>query len=242
MLRSALQAARRSSLERQREQVYQTGFPQCAEIGHAVNWRLRRRGKGRGCSMFGAMLAAVATAKNWMGIPRIAKLIGYSPRQCQRFRAELEADGYIRSESLEAGDLLEGMRAPAWRPWVIRDVTPLQQMAAAALAPERKPRKPSAAEYTAAAAASGTVSTTGPASVKPRAAATTAAEFSEIALHVAPEFAAFFHGMAAAASKRSEQRQKPAAPPPPPAMDPSEIDAIDRELREIERGPPPRGS
>lgn len=228
VLRSELRAARRRSLEFQREQVYRTGFPGHSEIGHAVVWRLRRRNFSRGCALYAGFLAAVGSTKNWMGNPRLAKLTGFSVRQVQRFRRQLEDAGLIRSESLEAGDLLDGMRAPAWRPWTVRDVTPLQQLAAAALAPERKPRKPSAAEV------SHTVETT----------RATAADFGELAARVAPEFATFFHVMAASAAKREQTKKAPAAPLPADAaaVDPSELDRIDRELAELSRGPPPRGS
>lgn len=221
-----LRAARRRSLERQRENVYRTGFPQHEEIGHAVVWRVRRKGHGRGCAQYAGMLAAVGSRKNWMGNPRLAKLCGISVRQAQRYRRELEDAGLIRSESIEAGDLLEGMRAPAWRAWVCRDVTALQQLAAAALAPERKPRKPSAAE----------VSHTGETTR-----AATAEDFGELAVRVAPEFASFFHEMAASAAKRERPKKAPAAPLPADAanVDPNELDELDRELA---RGPPPRGS
>lgn len=132
-----------------------------ADVGHAVYAALLARGWPHSIAKAGAHLAAVGGPYNWQGCPRIASLMGRSTRTVQRARAALELAGLVKSYCLDTGDQLEGMRAPVWRPQVVRDVTALQRLvvlqvervqrhvATKGLTPRRRPppsARPSAAD------------------------------------------------------------------------------------------------
>lgn len=220
----------------QAEQVTRTGFPssqQCAELANAVRDVLRAEGfRPRVCD-FGAMLAAVSHRYNWQGNRRIAELLGCSRRTAQRLRKVLEAKGWIRSELLLPGDMLEGQRAPVWRPQVVRNVSKLQAAARAKLArlqrrqnpprkaPPRKRRKPSAAEVP---------STSAPSS------AVTAAEIIAFAAGLSPAPKKPARGLQREHSNQVQRRAPESLHPA--TVTPEELDAWERETAELERGPP----
>lgn len=166
-----------------------------------------------------AHAAAVRTRHNFQGNPRLARLSGYSLRTAQRARAWFERRGLIRSELLCPGDQLPGMNRPVRRYMIVRDVSELQQLAELGdqyVPPHRR---------------------------RPRTVIDVPATADDLAglAELAPEYSSFFHGLAAAA-KRREQRKDPPSPPPPPPVNDAELDAIDRELAELERSQaPPRG-
>ena len=217
-----LERAKRQSREWQREQLRRTGFatPQ-AELGHAIAWALREAGYPLTVAQIGAQLGAVGTAYNFQGNARIGAIVGRHERTVQRARALFERHGLIRSELLEPGDMLDGMRAPVRRPQVVRDVSALQRLARArdharTESPPRRgkaTRRPSAADAPA-----------------PAPAPATADELRALG-DAHPEFAVFFGEMAqAAAAKRS-----PPLPPDAAKIEPGEIDAVERDIAERER-------
>lgn len=219
-LRGFVDRANRNSRDWQREQLRRTGFatPQ-AELGHAITLALREAGYPLTFAHIAGQLGAVATGYNWQGCQRIAQIVGRHKRTVQRARARLEADGLIRSELLLTGDMIDGQRSPVRHPQVVRDVSKLQRLARARESSRRTPapprkgkRRPSAADM--------------PQPVQ----AATADDLRALG-EAHPEFAAFFGDMAAAAAKKV-----PPKPPPNAAtIEPGEIDAVERELRELER-------
>ena len=213
---------------------------QCAEIGHLVTAALLARGYPHSVAIAAGHLAAVATAFNWMGSPRIARLMQRSLRTFQRARALLEKDGWIRTYLLDTGDQLEGQRAPVWHPSFVRDVTRLQQLAQRRrmwLERKTSPARPPPRRKRSAAESSHTVET----------ASVSAAEIIAFTAALSQS-----NGGRPPASQPGPGREpKPDAapfspggppahePPPgcPPMIDPLEIDQIDRELA---RPPPSR--
>jgi hypothetical protein len=203
-----------------------TGFATMqSELGHAIAFALREKGYKPTVAQIGGQLGAVATAYNFQGNTRIGVIIGRHERTVQRARALLEADGLLRSELLLTGDILDGMRAPVRHPQVVRDVSALQRLAksreqerkATPPTPRRGKgqRRPSVAD----------------APPAPPSAATpmTPEDFRAIG-EAHPEFA-WFHGeMAQAAATRTT----PKPPPGAATIDPTEIDAAERDIAERE--------
>lgn len=222
-----LERSKRQSREWQREQLRRTGFatPQ-PELGHAITWALREAGYPLTVAQIGAQLGAVGTPYNFQGNGRISGIVGRHLRTIQRARALLEADGLLRSELLEPGDMLDGMRAPVRRPQVVRDVSALQRLARAReqARTDSPPRRGKATRRPSAADAPRDPS--GITNAQPA----TAAELRALG-EAHPEFAVFFGEMAQAAAKRG------ARPLPPDAakIEPGEIDAVERDIAERER-------
>jgi len=258
MLEVMVQGAQQKSREWQRDQLRRTGFATARpELGHSVVMTLRELGYSPTIAQVGGQLAAVQTEHNFQGNQRIAQVVGRAKRTVQRARARLEADGWIRSELLLTGELIDGMRAPVWHPQVIRDVGKLQRLALAREAtrgtsPPRRGRKkrkgPSAAEYS-----------QSPVEHEPM----TAAQFAAMG-EAHPEFAVHFATLAAAAAKRETaaaaaeaaslldvaSKYTPPKRPPnaPEKIDPAEIDRWEEDTERMERGrapperaPPERG-
>jgi hypothetical protein len=241
--------ARARALAEQSERIRRTGFAGGhAELGHAVAFELRARGYSASIAAFGGNLCAVGGTWNFQGNPRLAQLIGRSVRSAQRYRAQLEADGLLRSYCLEPGDMIDGQRAPVLRPQVVRDLSKLRALALARLAqrPRKSPRQRAKQNARAAAVVA-----------PPRAAPVTAEQLQDVAAR-APEWlrGAFLGGRAwteAGSSKRrsgpapqSSGGEVPCSPEPTESvapLSPEELDALDAELRELteqlERGPPP---
>ena len=230
-LRGKREAATERSREWQADQIRRTGFatPQ-AEVGHAIVLAMRRRGYSVTVAHVAGHLGAVATAYNWQGNTRIAELIGRHKRTVQRARARLEADGFIRSELLLTGDMIDGQRAPVWHPQVVRDVSRLQRLARAREAvrePRKRRRRPSAAEVP-----------------KPADEQEMSVEQMRALADAHPEFAWFWNERAEAARGRTPPNAPKAVPPE--VIDDADraIAEAERELREKEareRGPPERG-
>lgn len=239
--------ARARALAEQAERVRRTGFAGGhAELGHQVAFELRARGYGPAIAAFGGHLCAVGGTWNFQGNPRLAGLIGRSLRSAQRYRAQLEADGLLRSYQLEPGDMVDGQRAPLLRPQVVRDVSTLRALVAARLA--HRPKSPRQRAKQNARAAT-VVAPPKQAPMSPEALHDVAAR--------APEWlrGAILQGAAAGSSRRSSGPAPPSQGGEHPAPEPTgsvapisdeELDALDVELRELTeqldrraRPPPP---
>lgn len=185
MLRGSRQAQRERRAQayaEQAERVTRTGFAGGhAELGHAVAYELRRLGYSPAIAAYGGHLCAVGGAWNFQGNPRLASLVGRCLRSAQRYRAQLEADGLLRSYCLEPGDMIDGQRAPVSRPQVVRDLSQLRALALARLArPAPKPHRRSKAQARAAARAAAVIA-------PPRAAPLSAEQLQDVVQH-APEW------------------------------------------------------
>lgn len=165
---------------------------------------------------------------NFQGNPRLASLCHKSLRSAQRYRALLEADGLLRSFCLEPGDMIEGQRAPVSRPQVVREVlvrsAALEILARRPLAPRgtRAQRQAQRRQNT-----------------RARALVTVAAP-SPAPLTVEQMLEAAKRPGVATWVAESLQGQGRGKPRPPPGVDPEpppspELDALDDELRELER-------
>lgn len=120
--RAAAAERRAKARAEQAERVARTGFAGGdPELGHAVVFELLARGYRPAVARYAGHLAS-AGRWNFQGNPRLAELTHRSLRSVQRYRAQLEADGLIRSYCLEPGDMVEGQRAPVSRPQIVREV------------------------------------------------------------------------------------------------------------------------
>lgn len=136
--------------KRQRELLRATGFAGGhAELANIVAYELARRKVPPSVASYAAHLCSVGGRYNFQGNPRVSRLMRRSLRSAQRYRAQLEAAGLLRSNTLEAGDMVEGQRAPVSRPQVVRDLSALRAFALgaprrddppAAPAPAKRPR------------------------------------------------------------------------------------------------------
>jgi len=147
LLERQTQRSRAWQLE-QRARVGFAATDELARLGHATRDVLIGRGYPALCAHAAGQLAAVSSAFNWIGLPRAARLCWRALRTLQRYRARLEADGLLKSFTLEPGDRLAGMRAPVRRPMTVRDVSRLQELGQRRLRGLAVPpaRPPSAAE------------------------------------------------------------------------------------------------
>jgi hypothetical protein len=186
---------------------------------------LRARGYAPAVASYGGHLAAVGGRWNFQGNPRLAALVGRSLRSVQRYRARLEADGLLRSWCLEPGDMIDGQRAPVSRAVVVREVTNLCAPALERLATRRSPPR----------------RTKGQRRQRERARAIVAPPpASPAPLTVEEMLAAAKRPGVATWVAEALQGQGRGNPRPPPRADrapcsPEELDAIDAELRELER-------
>lgn len=255
----------------QSAQRERTGFgaaPELGELGHVLVTLLQRRGYRLNEARWAAHAAAVPTAFNWQGNPRLATILHVSTRTAQRARAKLEADGLIKSYLLSPGQQLEGQRAPVRRYQVVRDVERLQRAARRRLAwlqsggrvaGERPPQsggprgapRPVISRKMEAPAHKGHAPGGSPTTVAQ--APPTAAELREIAARCAPELASLIGEIAGAAERRETaasggqppREHAPVPPGCPPTIDAAELDDLERELSAgAQRGgqAPPRGS
>ena len=134
--RAAAAERRAKAYAEQAERIARTGFAGGEpEVGNAVRFELLERGYLPAVAEYGAQLASVGRW-NFQGNPRLASIVRRSLRSVQRYRAQLEADGLLRSYCLEPGDMIDGQRAPVSRPQIVREVL----IRAAAL--ERIARRP----------------------------------------------------------------------------------------------------
>lgn len=224
--------ARQRARAEQAERVRWTGFAGSApELGHAVALELRQRGYSAALAAFGGHLCAVGGNWNFQGNPRLAELIGRSVRSAQRYRAQLEADGLLRSYLLEPGDMIDGQRAPVLRPQVVRDVSILRGLVAERMAkrPLKSPlKRRSKAERRAAARAAALVAPPAP---SPPPAPLSAEQLQAVAAS-APEWlrGAILQGRGAVAAPRKGRTDDRA---PVRELTDAELDAIDAELREL---------
>jgi hypothetical protein len=140
--------------KRQRELLRTTGFAGgYAEQGHIVRFELARHGYLPSVANYAGHMCSVGGRFNFQGNWRLARLMGRSLRSAQRYRAILEADGLLTSHTLEAGEMVDGQRAPVSHPQVVRDLSALLAFALRAPRPPPHRRKsspkrsgPSAAE------------------------------------------------------------------------------------------------
>lgn len=260
-LRPALTRSTDKSRAWQQAQQERTGFgasSELGELGHVLVAMLRGRGYRLNEARWAAHAAAVPTAFNWQGNPRLAAILTVSTRTAQRARARLEADGLIRSYLLSPGDQLEGQRAPVRRYQVVRDVERLQRAGRRRLEWLRSGGRVAGSPDTSAKSRPldrgrrRGVGENKPISSTPAHVPPTAAELREIAARCAPELASVIGEIAGAAERREtaasgqpSREHAPAPPGCPPTFDPAELDELDRELSaSAQRGgqAPPRGS
>lgn len=120
--RAAAAERRAKAYAEQAERIARTGFAGGDhEVGNAVRFELLERGYLPAVADYGAQLAS-AGRWNFQGNPRLASIVRRSLRSVQRYRAQLEADGLLRSYCLEPGDMIDGQRAPVSRPQIVREV------------------------------------------------------------------------------------------------------------------------
>jgi hypothetical protein len=229
---------RTKARQRQHEHLMRTGFVgKNPELGHRVAYELRCRGYHETVCVYAGHLASIGGAWNFQGNHRIAQLMRKSVRTIQRARALLELDKLVRSCLLEPGQMVDGQKCPVTRPQVVRDVSPLQRLANVRTHSRMQPHKRSAKKHDNTTAAAVVAAVKGP----------TADELAEIAAD-APDFLRSIIAGAAAGKRELEEKQK--APEPkrepmpdyPPAVEAEELDALDRELEQIEhelRAQPP---
>lgn len=218
--------------DEQERNVRSTGFVDNPEEGHRLLYELRRRRCPRSFALWGAHVAAVRTDRNWQGQPRLARLVGYSLRTCQRARVWFEARGLIRSELLEPGDRLPKQRAPVRRPMVVRYVRELQELGRLGeyyVPPHVRRKRTAAHRPEAPDAASG---------------AMPASQLGELADAFLARYSASAPPSPPPTGEPTPKREHVPAGQPFPDIDQREIDEWDRHTRELEqsRGPPPRGS
>lgn len=209
--------------KRQRELLRTTGFAGgYAEQGHIVRYELARLGYLPSVADYAGHMCSVGGRFNFQGNARLSRLMGRSLRSAQRYRAILEADGLLSSHTLEAGDMIDGQRAPVSRAQVVRDLSGLQALAIGA--PQRKPPhrrnrgtpKSSAAEVP-------------PVEVEARLTA------QELEAGIARWMRA--NPLANAAPRTPRPSSDPVRVPPgcPVEIDPAEIDQWDRDTESLER-------
>jgi hypothetical protein len=215
-----------------------------AELGHAVAYELRLKGYSPAIAAYGGHLCAVGGNWNFQGNPRLAQLVGRCLRSAQRYRAQLEADGLLRSYCLEPGDMVDGQRAPVSRPQVVRDLSQLRALALARMVQRpKKPHRRSKAEARAAARAAAVIA-------PPKPAPLTGEQLQDAlqqAAARAPEWlrGPILQGAGFAAAPR--EKRPPSEPLPEPILSDADLDELDRELRELteerererSRAPPP---
>jgi hypothetical protein len=220
------------SRKRQRELLRQTGFAGgYAELGHAVAYELSRRGYHPSIASYGGHLCAVGGRFNFQGNRRLSALMRRSLRSAQRYRAQLEADGLIASGTLEAGDMIDGHRAPLSRAHVVRELSGLLALANAPTqgrnagapippkpAQPRTPTGPSAAEV--------------PRTVVPM----TAADWERVQASAPEWLRTALPSDAAPRTPRRPITDPPVRVPPgcPATIDPKEIDQWDRDTESLE--------
>jgi hypothetical protein len=197
--------------------VRRSGFIANAEGAHVVQDELLKRGLPHSAAAWAGHAVAVGGRYNFQGNARLSGFMHRSTRTAQRARRLLEELGLIKSFLLLTGDMVPGQRSPVAHPQVVRDVSALQALAisiGAARSDMARRRKKASARPSVADVP------------KPA----TADELQELAARAAPEFAAFFHGMAAA---------RRAPPNAPQHVDPREVDEVEREIADLERSRPP---
>lgn len=214
--RKQTRAERRAA---QHELFMRTGFAGGnAELGHRVAYECRARGYSETVAQVAGHLAAVAGNFNFQGNYRIAQLLRRSVRTVQRARAFLEMMGLIKSCLLEAGQMVDGMKAPTLHAQVIRDVRALHRLAM--VRSNRQPHTRSKKKHSNAGARAA-VAVVAP---ELQEAGVTAEVLDEIAREVAPDFLQGIIAGAAAGKREldAKRENKPSAldaqPPAPPPV------------------------
>lgn len=210
------------SRKRQRELLRTTGFAGgYAEQGHIVRYELARQGYLPSVANYGGHICSVGGRYNFQGNARLSRLMGRSLRSAQRYRAILEADGLLTSHTLEAGEMVDGQRAPVSHPQVVRDLSGLLALAIGAPRPKPPHRRPKRQ------------TPTGPSAAEvPRSSSTLTPD----------ELRARTAAWLAANPRSSTPARRPApdrVPPHCPAeIDPAEIDECERDWLEPPERPP----
>jgi len=237
-----LTKARRSlSRAAQLERVKVTGYPCDSAAAHQIEFEFRVIGYTPTEAKVAAHLGSVGRY-NFMGNRAIARWIRCSLRAVQRARAKLEAEDWIRSYLLLAGDRVHGQMKPVRHPQVVREVSRMQRLATMRSTgpivrpPQRRAQEKQRAQQQQRAAA--VVAVPVPQS----------AEFFDQLAARAPSFLApVMQGIAQAQRERdAAEKNKPRQPSKasPRELD-DELDALDLELQELTvqlssgRAPPP---
>lgn len=227
--RAAAAERRAKAYAEQAERIARTGFAGGEhEVGNAVRFELLERGYKPPVAEYAAQLASVGRW-NFQGNPRVASILRRSLRSVQRYRAQLEQDGLLRSFCLEPGDMIDGQRAPVSRPQVVREVL-CREAALERLARRpcpRRTRQERQAQRRQNTRARRIV--TAPA---PSPAPLTAEQMLEAANR--PGVETWVALAVAEGQGRSPRRPPPRVDPAPPSS-PEELDALDDELRELDR-------